>query len=305
MNWIQQARGRARAALARFCRRVVLPAALRRFRRPEAQAGGVEVHTLASEKTFDAALLAFASLELHSQRRWSFVLHEDGSLGEGAYCRLAELFPDARWVTQAEADARASEALAALPRCLQHRGTHNLALKYFDTPLFAREGRWVLLDADVVFFREPGELLSWVEERDERSFYNEDTREKFCLPRAMIESHFPCHLPPMFNSGLVLYPGLWPGFERAEEFLNLFENEAHAPQFIEQTLWAIAAGSVPAGAQPLPRTYNISWGYWRERGSAARHYVGDFKHDLLYIEGAPLMLAALMARRSAPQVSKN
>jgi hypothetical protein len=58
------------------------------------------------------------------------------------------------------------------------------------------------------------------------------------------------------------------------------------------------ASTNPGGGSPLPRTYNISWGYWRDPGSICRHYVGDFKHDLLYIEGAPLLLVSLLTRPS-------
>ncbi len=35
----------------------------------------------------------------------------------------------------------------------------------------------------------------------------------------------------------------------------------------------------------LPSTYEISWGLFRKPHSICRHYVGAFKHDLLYIEG--------------------
>ncbi|MCX7868644.1 MAG: hypothetical protein N2322_01720 [Terrimicrobiaceae bacterium] len=226
----------------------MLPAALRSFRRP-AGAPAAEVHTLASARTFDAAMLAFASLELHSGKRWEFVLHEDGSLGERERWRLARLFPDARWISRAEADRRAMEALATFPLCLRHRAAHNLALKFFDTALFAQRDRFVLLDADVVFFRKPVEMLEWAEGAGATCLYNEDTREKFCLPRAMIESRFSCCLPPKFNSGLVLFPGPLPALEQAEAFLKLFEGEAHAPQFIEQTLWAAAGGASAGGAR--------------------------------------------------------
>ncbi len=47
----------------------------------------------------------------------------------------------------------------------------------------------------------------------------------------------------------------------------------------------------------LPATYNINWGYLRASGSICRHYVGAFKHDLLYIEGAPSLLALLASSR--------
>ena len=51
----------------------------------------------------------------------------------------------------------------------------------------------------------------------------------------------------------------------------------------------------------LPSTYNINWGFLRAPGSICRHYVGAFKHDLLYIEGAPSLLALLAISRNAPR----
>jgi hypothetical protein len=36
----------------------------------------------------------------------------------------------------------------------------------------------------------------------------------------------------------------------------------------------------------------------RAPGSICRHYVGAFKHDLLYIEGAPSLLALLAISRT-------
>ena len=41
----------------------------------------------------------------------------------------------------------------------------------------------------------------------------------------------------------------------------------------------------------LPRTYEISWGFFRQKKSIARHYIGAFKHDVLYIEGPITLLA--------------
>ena len=298
IRWLRK---KVRGGLAAIGREVVHSAALCLYQRPEPECAGLEIHTLASRKTFDSALLAFASLEFHSGKRWRFVLHDDGTLGEAECRQLQRIFADARLVRRAEADRQAHEALAGFPRCLAHRARHNLALKFFDTLLFARTSRWILLDSDVIFFREPVELVRWAEQEEELCLYNEDTREKFCLPRRMIESRFACRMPPRFNSGLVLHPGPGLPFERAEAFLAEFEKEAHAPQFIEQTLWAISAGEARGGARPLPRTYNVSWGYWREKGSIARHYVGEFKHDLLYIEGSTHMLGSVLThRRSQP-----
>ena len=286
-----------RLTLTDFCHRQIFPRTLQLFQRPTQAVEDLEVHTLASEKTFDGAMLAFISLEHHSDRRWKFIFHEDGTLKETHREKLLKIFPDAVWISRKHADERVEAHLSRFPLSHAHRSRHNLAMKFFDPPLFSEKARWLLLDSDVVFFQRPFELLSWASQNSNQCFYNQDTREKFCMPRAMIEKKFPCCLPPLFNSGLIFYPGPSLALERTEDFLSRCEKDAHAPQFVEQTLWAMAAGDCPGGAHPLPRTYNVSWGYWREPGSITRHYVGAFKHDLLYLEGATLLLKSLITAR--------
>jgi lysophospholipase L1-like esterase len=46
----------------------------------------------------------------------------------------------------------------------------------------------------------------------------------------------------------------------------------------------------------LPPTYEINWGYLRSPGAVCRHYVGAFKHDLLYIEGATVLFFRLLPK---------
>jgi hypothetical protein len=50
----------------------------------------------------------------------------------------------------------------------------------------------------------------------------------------------------------------------------------------------------------LPKQYEINWGYLKSRGAVCRHYVGAFKHDLLYIEGASILFLRLL-----PSLIKN
>jgi hypothetical protein len=260
---------------------------------------------LVSARTWDAGLLAALSLEIHSQVRWPFVFHDDGSLPAAAIHRISRMFPESEVVPRSAADARASEFLARHPRCLSHRSQHNLMLKFLDTAAWARTASLIVLDSDVIFFRHPREILDWIASAANVSRYNEDTREKFCIPRPDIEKALAIRPAVRFNSGLVLLPTNTFDLDLAESLLAAFESTAHAPQFFEQTLYALMATRAPGGAIPLPRTYEISWGYWRASGSICRHYVGEFKHDLLYIEGAALLLLAalrsrLRACRAAP-----
>jgi hypothetical protein len=277
-------------------RYVISPIIFALFRRPAREEQSTSVHMLVSSQTWHAGLLAVMSLEFFTKRRWRVVIHEDGTVPEAARLEIERRLPGVRFVTRQEADEKARVVFANHPKSLAHRAQFNLFLKFADTLSFADRERFLVLDSDVIFFKTPTEILEWVDTNSKACLYNEDTKEKFCIPREQIELAFNQKLLPRFNSGLVLMQTSAMDPVLAEKFFETFEATAHAPKFFEQTLYALMASTNPGGGAPLPSAYNISWGYLRAPGSICRHYVGDFKHDLLYIEGAPLLLAGLLTK---------
>lgn len=287
---ISSLRSTARRCLASVGREILSPLAFHLVKRPQGPEIPVSVHMLVSSRTWHAGLLAAISFEHSTGRRWPLVIHDDGSVSSAQRQKIEQVLPGVRFIPRADADRETNGVLAEYATCLAHRGRHNLFLKFFDAAPFAPHDRFIVLDSDVIFFKQPTEILEWAESGASSCLYNEDTREKFCIPREEIEKVLPVTLLPRFNSGLVLMQKRAIDLDLASRLLSAFETTAHAPQFFEQTLYALMASTNPGGGAPLPRTYNISWGYWRDRGSICRHYVGEFKHDLLYIEGAPLLL---------------
>ncbi|HLB33027.1 MAG: hypothetical protein A3F67_08200 [Verrucomicrobia bacterium RIFCSPHIGHO2_12_FULL_41_10] len=265
-------------------------------KRPSQKADpSVSVHLLVSSKTWHAGLLAAISFEFFTRRRWNLFIHEDGSVDEQARRRIEKILPGVHFVARAESEERMKEYLKDYPKCRDHRSRHNLFLKFFDLPAFAPGERFILLDSDVLFFNRPQEILDWADSGSEDCFYNEDTKEKYCIPRVEIESALEVRLWHRFNSGLVLMPKKAISLDLAEKLLISFEATAHHPQFFEQTLYALMASVWNRGG-PLPATYEISWGFFRKKKCIARHYLGAFKHDILYLEG-PITLLCKMATK--------
>lgn len=278
-------RQEARRAWADAGRSVLAEAAIRRHVRPARAVTDPAVHMLVSAKTWDAGVLAAATFEHHTGRRWKFVIHDDGTLGKTARRRITSVFDDVTIVDRAAADARARDFLAGHPKCLDRRGRHNLFLKFSDFPAWTPGRRFLVLDSDVIFFRQPREIVDWAESGSDTCLYNEDTKEKYCIPRAFIAERLGVDMWPRFNSGLVTMPLEAVSLDAAERLVAAFEENAHHPQFFEQTLYGLM-GSLWGRGGALPPAYEISWGYLRRPGARCRHYVGDFKHDLLYVEGA-------------------
>jgi len=255
------------------------------WQRPACEAdSSVSVHLLVSSKTWHGGVLAAMSFEFFTQRRWNLFFHEDGSVSELEQKKIEQVFPGVHFISRASSEKLMQQRLQPYPNCQSLRQKHNLFLKFFDLPAFASGTRMILLDSDVIFFKKPQEILDWVDGQSQECWYNEDTTEKYCIPRYEIEPALRIKLWPRFNSGLVLMPLTAISLPLAEQLLTTFKTTAHHPQFFEQTLYALMASNWNRGGA-LPPTYEISWGFFRKPHSICRHYVGAFKHDLLYIEG--------------------
>lgn len=291
---LKKTRQTARRAFARIGA-AAADRAIAGHRRPDTNASGLSVHMLVSSRTWHAGLMAAVSFEHHTGRKWNFHIHEDGSVDERARESIRKVLPDVRLINREESDAKAFDVFRAHPKCFAQRKRHNLFLKFSDFAAFAPGERFIVLDSDVVFFRRPAELLEWTDTGADTCLYNKDTREKYCLPREPIEKSMALGMWPCFNSGLILLPRAAVDWQLAERFIAQFEATAHHPQFFEQTLYALMASAWGRGGA-LPPSYEISWGYFRHRGAVCRHYVGEFKHDLLYIEAAPLLLASVLRK---------
>lgn len=244
----------------------------------------VSVHLLVSSKTWHAGLLAAISFEYFTQRKWDLFIHEDGSVSDTVKQEIESVLPGVHFVQRTVSEEKMKDYLKDHPLCAAHRSRHNLFLKFFDLPAFAPGEKFILLDSDVLFFSRPQEILDWADGGHEECFYNEDTKEKYCIPRPEIEKALGIKLWPRFNSGLVLMLQHAISLDLAEKLLSTFETTAHHPQFFEQTLYALMASQWNRGGA-LPPSYEISWGFFRKKGSVTRHYVGAFKHDILYLEG--------------------
>ena len=260
------------------------PAISRRRDHPRLDAP-ISLHMVLSQRMMEMGMLTLRSLEFHTGRLWAPIIHEDGSLTDRDVKELIRLFPDARVIRRAEADRELDAVLASFPACRESRRKHNWFLKNFDAWHYAPHSRYIVIDSDIVFFRRPEKLMSWIEDGDDTVWLMEDTNEKYAMPREEIEAIMGFPLWRKVNSGLDLMPRAAFDLALAEKYLTLCGPRARHFQFLEQTFFAVA-GSAWGRGGTLPGEYEISWGNFRRRDGVCRHYVGPFKDDLLWIEGA-------------------
>lgn len=178
-----------------------------------------EIHMLLGHRHVGMALWAVKSFLHACGRRFAVVLHEDGSLTADDIDVLSHHLIGVKIVRKSVADAEMDDWLRAYPNChdyryaqkkhSDHRNTaynmHIFAVRLFDFNFYSRATKRMFLDADILFFRRPDEILHWIdEESDHRSLYS-------------VEAYVPSHdrmghwvfLPkePTFNAGLICLHG--------------------------------------------------------------------------------------------------
>lgn len=249
---------------------------------------GVSLHMVVGSSMLPMGLLALRSFEFHTQRRWSPLIHEDGTFTGEDRAMLRRHFPDAQIIERQRADDEVAAALEPFPACRANRSKHNWFLKVFDTRHYAPGERYILLDSDIVFFRRPDAVLQWADSGSNEMWIMEDEREKYSQPRAQIEEAMGIGMVERANSGLDLMPEKAADLAIAERFLAQCSSQANQYEFLEQTIFGLWVSAWGRGGL-LPRDeYEISWSTFRGPRAVCRHYIGPAKNDALYVEGAPV-----------------
>ncbi|HBE71623.1 MAG TPA: hypothetical protein DDW52_26060 [Planctomycetaceae bacterium] len=240
-----------------------------------------EIHVMTSDSDWLNLMWALKSFYHASERQYALCIHDDGTLSAEARDSLRQHFPQARLLDRSTAEQDVLNSLQTRPRCHEFRSSNHLSPKVFDFRHYLNADRMLLLDSDVLFFREPSALLSRIEDDGYRlNSVNADVDSAYTVDPNDIQERFGFELVGRFNSGLGVIHKDSLNLDWIEEFLGVPGIVGHFWR-IEQTLYALC--SCRYGVELLPDTYDVFLeGPLKERQS--RHYVGPIRH-LMYSEG--------------------
>lgn len=247
----------------------------------------VEVHLLCHRGDHLCAIWALKSLYRTSGVRWPAVIHVQGVCTAAMLRRFRTHVPDARLVLQDDADARVREALGdRCPRLVEARRQSPFMMKLIDPVLWATAERIVILDSDVLFFRDPRELRAHVEQAPADTWlFQRDPASTYNVTEEVAASALGVRIPERVNSGIAVVPRSLVDLDRCERWLE--HPDVRRPSgWIEQTLFALCAGA-KGRVQYLSPSYVISLEHGLDYdGFTARHYAGPSR-PLLTDEGMP------------------
>ncbi|WP_353930084.1 hypothetical protein WJM97_17545 [Okeanomitos corallinicola TIOX110] len=240
-----------------------------------------EIHVLTSASDWLNLVWTLKSFYHFSQRQYALCIHDDGTLTEENITTLQYHFPEARIINRKQADEKVLPLLSSYPHCLEFRKTNHLSPKVFDFAAYLQSDRLLLLDSDILFFKEPTELLNRIEKPEYKfNSLNADVQSAYTVDPETVKNHLGFHLADRINSGLGLIHKDSLNFAWIEEFLSLPNIIGHFWR-IEQTIYALCSSRF--GVELLPLAYDVHL-EGSINGSPSRHYVGKIRH-LMYREG--------------------
>jgi hypothetical protein len=252
-----------------------------RFPKPGSDSD-TEIHVVTGREYWKLGLWMLASFFYTTKRSWPVTIHDDGTCSSSDIASMSTVVPFARIVSRADADQHLHKQLEAFPKTHHLRSTFPLLLKLTDTTLLRQSSQCLVLDCDLLFFKEPVEILTWSATAEHNLFLT-DIADASAVPPAQINSLLGVNMLENLNSGLC---ALRPDFldldlmERALTKTALID----APRrwTVEQTLFAILAGQ--RSSKLLPSRYLVSSEKRAPKSTVMRHYIGKVR-DSFYAEG--------------------
>ena len=246
---------------------------------PTDPAAEVEVHSLVCHRDVDLYLIAVKSL-LRFHPALAVAVHDDGTLTAADRELILRHLPGVEVIGRAAADAVVTEALRRWPECLRFRAARVNSFQVFDYNLLARRSRLISLDSDVLFLREPEEMLEWLAAESRDVLYNQEP-EGTQIGRTLRRLGIPCHGD--LNSGFLAYPRDMVDYGLVEASLVRLRGEAkggYAQGYLDLCLHRS-----PCRARPLPpERYQIYTGQSRRdlEPAVMVHFISYLRYAQLH-----------------------
>ncbi len=240
----------------------------------------VTLHFLTGRRFWHQTVFCAWTFARHSGRPVRLELLDDGSLLPRHVALCERVFPAAvTTLTREEAETRLDDVLPAgtFPTLRERRLYYPNLRKLTDVHV-GREGRRLVLDSDMLFYRRPDFLLDWIDDPAIRPLHMIDHEESYGFPRESMEELCGATLAECLNVGIC---GLasesidWVALERWNRALI----DRHGTSYFEeQALTAMLMAG--RGCAVAPRSDYVCLPDSREGAdprAVMHHFVSDSK----------------------------
>ncbi len=199
----------------------------------------LELHLLTGGRFWYQTAFCLWTLARHAGRTLSPVIYDDGTLTDEFRQPLVRLFPAVRFVSSGETIARLDEHLPAtkFPH-LRERWVNYPNLRKLTDPHLGRSGWKLVLDSDLLFFRRPDFLISWLDQPTQ-PLHAVDCETSYGYTRPLLNSLPAQPLADLVNVGLCGLNSSELDWEKLELWCRTLHEREGTSYYLEQALVAM------------------------------------------------------------------
>jgi len=134
----------------------------------------VEIHSLISHNDISMYLLAIKSF-LRFYSDVSLVVHDDGTLTKKDINLLQEHLKNVRVINKESADIKIKSFLKDKTNCMNFRQSYINSMQVFDYYLFSNKNKIISFDSDILFLKEPKDIIDWIKNQNKEVLYNAES----------------------------------------------------------------------------------------------------------------------------------
>ncbi len=246
-----------------------------------------EVHMLCQKSDVIPAAWSLWSFLKNSQLCPKIIIHDDGSLDKSSADIFSEKFDNIEIIWKKDADGLIDKTIANSVIKDYRKNGHPLILKLVDILLLSRAEKVMVLDSDVLFFKNPEEIVGFVKGRSGRNALISQASggfvvrtdgnylKKYNLTEKRVE---------LMNSGIIVYNKFSISENKLSEYLENCELDI-SDYFVEMTGWNCLIGQINYEFLP-PERYIIKGK--PDSKTVAKHFTSPRRHEF-YAYGIDLV----------------
>ena len=210
----------------------------------------VTLHLLTGRRFWYQTVFCLHSFARAAQTTVNAVLYDDGSLDAECAARLACMGAGIRirFIPELRAQLDAILPAARFPTLRERWENYPNIRKLTDVHL-GSSGWKLVIDSDLLFFRRPDVLLSWLAAPD-LPLHAVDFKESYGYSRPLLERIVGAPLPPLVNVGLCGLRSDTLDWTELEYWITRIQASERTSYYLEQALVAMLAARQPCAVAP-------------------------------------------------------
>ncbi len=206
---------------------------------PDAVGKPLELHLLTGRNFWYQTAFCLWTLARQSGRTLAPVIYDDGSLAPEYRAPLARLFPAIRFVERREIVSRLNEFLPATRfPALRERWSNYPNLRKLTDPHVGASGWKLVIDSDLLFFRKPDFLLTWLDSPT-RPLHAVDCETSYGYTRPLMNDLAGTAVADLVNVGLTGLNSSELDWDRLERWCATLIARERTSYYLEQALIAM------------------------------------------------------------------